>query len=387
MQHENRCFAEIDLDVIDNNLKQLKKYNKKIMAIVKADAYGHGYQHICKSLENVGLDFFGVSNINEAIELRTVGITTPILILGYTDPKNAKLLSDYNITQAIFSKIYAKDLNTVATDNNIIINAHFKIDTGMGRIGFTATKDIYNVIEDLCEISSFSNLNIDGIFTHFAVADTNQEKDVQYTNTQHSLFDTTVKLLQQRNINFKYIHCLNSAGILQYNQWQYDMVRAGIILYGCSPSNEVTCDTKPALQLKASVSLVKNLNKGESVSYGCIFTSDKDMKVATVSAGYADGYPRALSNIGIVSVKGKSVKVIGRVCMDQLIIDVSNIDNVQQGDIVTLYGTSPADTVTEVATKSNTINYEILCRITRRVPRVYTRNGEVVAVTEYLGNI
>ena len=382
MQYEHRCFAEIDLDAIDNNLRMIKK-TSQVMSIVKADAYGHGFNKVCASLEQAGTDYFGVSNLKEAIELRLSGIKTPILILGYTDPANVILLAEHNITQTVYSAVFAKDLNEMAQKNGVIIQAHIKLDTGMGRIGFCVENNQAEVLEEISAIYRYPFLDTVGLFTHLASADSTDENAVLYTKKQFYLFENMISMLKEKNISFKYIHCLNSAGILCYNECSYNIVRAGIILYGCSPSQEISCNMTPALQLKASISLVKKLKKGMSISYGCIFTAPHDMVVATVSAGYADGYPRALSNKGITSVGGKTAPVVGRVCMDQLIIDVTGIDGVKQGDIVTLYGHSPADTVTDVAQKADTINYEILCRITRRVPRIYTRGGIESAITDY----
>ncbi|MEG2054314.1 MAG: alanine racemase, partial [Oscillospiraceae bacterium] len=344
MKFEHRCFAEVDLDILDDNLKKIKAManGAKVLAVVKADAYGHGFKEVCQSLEVAGADFFAVSNIDEAAELRAINIKIPILILGYTDPRNAEQLAQLNITQAVYSSEYATELNQNAVKANVKIDIHIKLDTGMGRIGFCVLEKDENILEQIKTACTLSNLNAKGIFTHFADADSLCEKDTDYTEMQYNAFMRTISDLAAANINFEIRHCCNSAGILLHKNWHLDMVRAGIILYGCPPSPEVETSLRPALQMKATVSLVKNIKKGQCVSYGSTFVAPCDMRLATVTAGYADGYPRNMSNCGIVAINGCAVPVVGRVCMDQFMVDVTNISNVQTGDIVTLYGDRPA---------------------------------------------
>lgn len=362
MDFLKRTWAEINIPALlhNYNLIKAKAKNQKILPVVKADAYGHGEIAVTKALMGTGADGFCVSNLSEATVLRENGIDLPILILGYTPPECVSKLVDFNITQAVFSLDYAKELSRNVTGKNV--NVHIKIDTGMGRIGF-ANKD------DIPEVYSLNGLTITGVFTHFSVADSTESDDIAYTDRQYEIFTKTVNNLKERGFDTGLVHCLNSASIINSDKYKSDACRPGIILYGLLPSKDVTLeDIKPVMTLKSVVSMVKTINKGDALSYGRTFVAEKQMNVATISAGYGDGYPRLLSNNGEVILHGKRAKILGNICMDQFIIDVTDIDNVKIGDEVILFGEEI--TADEIAKQCQTIGYEITCGITQRVPRV-----------------
>lgn len=366
MDFLRRTWAEISIPALlhNYNLIKIKMGSCKILPVVKANAYGHNEIAVAKALMNAGADGFCVSNLLEATILRENGIDLPILILGYTPPECAQELADYNITQAVFSLEYAKELSRYINNKNI--NIHIKIDTGMGRIGFNAKNDI---LDDLAEVYTLKGLSVTGVFTHFSSADGNSKDDIDYTDKQYKLFAKTVKQLKEQGFNTGIVHCLNSAAIINAERYESDACRPGIILYGLNPSNSVALEgIKPVMTLKSVISMVKTINKGDALSYGRTFVAEKQMKVATVSAGYADGYPRLLSCKGEVILHGKRAKILGNICMDQFIIDVSDIENVKCGDEVILFGEEI--TANEIANKCQTIGYEITCGLTSRVPRV-----------------
>lgn len=385
---QKRIWAEISLDSIEKNYNLIKnKLDKtKICCIVKADAYGHGVEAVAKFYEHLGVNNFAVSNIEEALELRNYVIKSEILILGYTDPKCAKLLSEHDITQTVFSLEQAQQLSSKALESGVKINSHLKIDTGMGRIGFRMVNTSQTqCLDDACKVLSLEGLDVKGIYTHLSVAD---EGDVQreYTINQLNNFNFSIDYLEDKGFKFETKHCLNSAGVCDYSNYKMDMVRAGIVLYGIDPSSKIKnkFNLQPALTLKAVVSQIKDIDKGDSINYGRTFIADKRMTVATIPIGYADGYLRSSSNGAKILVKGKLVPILGRICMDQLVIDVTGIEDLRPGDEVTIFGNSPANTVEELARINNTIPYEIICAIGRRVPRVYTYRGNIVFIQDYL---
>ena len=387
MEFEKRCWAQIDLDNIEHNLRVVKEHapSSLIMAAVKADAYGHGDVVIASVLEKAGADKFAVSGFAEAMSLRRAGVTKPVLVLGYTETIRAAMLSINGITQSVYSAEYAKEISQAAVKAGVVISAHIKVDTGMSRLGFSAKDNLQKAVQEIVDVTKLEGLNLEGIFTHFSVSDSAEKADVAYTKNQYKLFNETIELLRQKGVSFEIAHCCNSAAIFAYPEMQMDLVRPGVALYGCNPSSDVKCaELKTALQIKAIISLVKEIKKGDDVSYGRKFRASEDMMVATLSVGYADGYQRALSDKGIVEINGKPAKVLGMVCMDQMIVDVTGISDVKQGDVATVFGGDIADSIDKVAEKCGTINYEILCDIGRRVPRVYTRGGEQIKVTDYL---
>lgn len=386
-----RTWAQINLDALDNNIEQIKNVmmpGTKLCAVVKADCYGHGYTYTTQQMQESGADWFAVSNLAEALQLRKAGISRPILILGYTPPDKARELVYNDISQAVFSLQYANALSDNASLCGVRVNAHIKIDTGMSRIGFLYhdSVDDYPVIDEIEKVCLLPGINPEGIFTHFSSADCADGE--LFTRLQYDLFLSACDRLASRGIYFELRHCSNSAGILSYREMNFDMVRAGIILYGLypSPSVERTAKLLPVMELKTVVSMLKNVPAETPVSYGRTFTSKHEMTVATVPIGYADGYPRRLSNKMSMLVNGMRAPVIGNVCMDQTMLDVTGIDNVFEGRQITVFGRDGGSyiSVDELAEKAGLINYEVLCSLSRRVPRVYIKNGEIFETTDYM---
>ncbi len=387
MDFERHCWAEIDLDALQSNFNFVKQKvnNIPIMAVVKANGYGHDAVTVSKLFDEAGAAWFGVSCLQEALELRRAGINKNILILGYTMPEYAHILAENNLVQTVNCLQYAEMLNNICAKKNIEITVHIKVDTGMGRLGFLVCDDIKSATKEILHVCNMKHLNAEGLFTHFASADSLEENDLDYTKNQYKLLCKTQDMLAAGGKAFSYIHCSNSAGIISSQQYHCDIVRAGIILYGESPSQELKQNLKNAVQLKAVVSQVKHIKIGDYLSYGRTFCAKSNMKVATVCAGYADGYPRLMSGRGIVSVNGNKAKVLGRVCMDQLMVDVTDIDDVNIGDTAVLFGDGIADDATRIADVCGTINYEILTSIGHRVPKVYVKNGKEIQIINYLG--
>lgn len=351
------------------------------MSIVKADAYGHGSEFISRHIDKIGDSIFGVSNLDEAIKLRESGINGEILILGYTPIDQIDYINKYKIIQTVYNLDYANQLNDVAKQKNIFINCHIKIDTGMSRIGFLYS-DYEKQLENIHIVYCMSNLNIQGIFTHLSSSDILDPISIAHTNSQIRNFDSLIKLLRSKNIDLGLTHCQNSMGIINFRHLKYDIVRPGIILYGlnqCYESN-TDLDLKPLMTFKSVISMIKYVKKGSHLSYGS-FVADKDMNVATISAGYADGYPRSLSNKGYVFINNKYTKVLGSVCMDQFIIDISDIDNINIGDEVILFGgDNQYSNIDYIASNYNLFSYELLCNINKRVDKVYIEDNKIKAI-------
>jgi alanine racemase len=370
MDNTARTWAEIDLTAIKHNLASIKKLigpDTTLMAVVKANAYGHGMVEVVRTALAAGAGFFGVASLEEAMELRRSGINAPILVLGYIPIQYAPIVIENNISATVFDLETAQAYSRASGRSKAKV--HIKLDTGMGRIGFIPEEQS---VRDIKTISRLPGIEIEGIYTHFAAAD---QKDKSYTNRQLNLFRQITGELEAAGIRPRFRHAANSAAIMDMSETRFDMVRSGIITYGLYPSNEVqrnNLDLIPAMRLKSRVTMVKTLKKGEAVSYGCTFVSPADMKVATVAAGYADGYTRSLSNRAWATLKGHRVPLIGTVCMDQCMFDVSEIPQVKTGDEIILFG-RPEDgiTVDDLAGIAKTINYEMVCLITPRVPRVY----------------
>ena len=378
MEFLHRTWAEIDLDALVHNFDIIKKEAEgaKVMAVVKADAYGHSVRIVAPILEQHGADFFAVSNIEEAITLRGCGITRPILILGYTPVSMAAQLYLNDIAQCVYSPEYAAALSERACADGVKIKVHIKLDTGMSRLGFDCRDEKLSGIEDAIAAAKLKGFIFEGIFTHFAVSDRTETSEDGFTDKQYSRFCNAVKQFEAVGLTPKYRHCCNSAAFCLDKDKHFDMCRPGIILYGLTPSSDLKLkeDFIPVMTVKSVVSMVKTIGKGDTVSYGKTFTAEKQMKIATVTAGYADGYPRLLSNKGYVLINGKRANIIGRVCMDQMSVDVTDIDEVKQGDEVILFGkTLPVE---ELADMCGTINYEIICGISPRVPRITVAKGK-----------
>lgn len=371
-----RAWAEISINQLRNNVKIIKSLNSintEIMAVVKADAYGHGDEHICKCLyEECGIKYFAVSNLDEAIAVRNFCSDAEILILGYTPPEYAHEISQYNIIQGVISTEYACKL---AKNTLNPIRCHIKIDTGMGRIGLKHDTP-EKCADEIKNMLKIDKLSIEGIYTHFSVADSDLPDNIAYTDKQEKFICDTYDILVNNGIKLPHIHFMNSAATCYRNNPKSTLSRAGIILYGLHPdiSLDIPEGLEPVMSVKAVISHVKTVNKGDCVSYGRTFIADHEMKIATVTVGYADGYSRLLSSKGEILVHGKRCKIVGRVCMDQLMIDVSNI-KAESGDIVTLIGKDENDCITadELANLYGTIGYEVVCGISKRVPRIYVK--------------
>ena len=388
-----RTWAEINLDNIKHNYNLIRKKaspKAKICCVIKADGYGHGAVQLAKLYEELGADWFAVSNIEEALELRQNKISLPILILGYTPAECAVLLAQNNIAQACYSLEYAKGLSDCAKRNNVTVNIHLKLDTGMSRIGlmcqsFQRDCKSIDTAEKICRLS---NLHPQGVFTHFAVSD-EADDGRNFTMQQFNCFMHTIEQLEKRGIRFEIRHCANSGAIIDYPETHLDMVRAGIILYGLSPSCKLKgkLELIPAIELKSVVSLVKEIEEGSTVSYGRTYIAPKRLKAITVPVGYADGYIRAIGKEGYVTVHGKKAKILGRICMDQLIADAAEIDNVKMNDEVLLFGNGKnghIPTADDIAKWTDTINYEVVCLVSKRVARVYLQNGKEVGTVDHL---
>ena len=374
-------WAEIDLDILANNMRNIKKLagDKEVMADVKADAYGHGALDVAPCLLENGASKLAVAMLTEAIELRNNNITAPIMILGYTPIYLGEELIKYNIEQTIYDLNYAKELSNLAIKLNKKAKIHIALDTGMGRIGFLPTDESFNAI---CEICNLPGLDVIGIFTHFSSSD---EKNKEYTQYQFNQIYNFIERLEVNEINIPLKHASNSAAIIDLPNTYLDAVRAGIILYGYYPSDEVKKDNlsiKPALTLKAKIAHVKELDSGMYISYNRTFKTSRKSKIATIPIGYADGYIRTLKHEAKVIVNGQLAPIVGNICMDQFMIDVTDIDNVKSGDEVILLGESNevkfnAD---DLAKCMNSINYEVLCLLKNRVPRAYIKNGKIIHV-------
>jgi alanine racemase len=378
-----RVAANINLDAICNNILNTRKIvdgNTRIMAVIKADGYGHGAVPIAKALNEINaVDAYGIAIIEEGIELREAGIEKPILILGYTPKEQYKQLIQYDITQAIFQSKAAEDLSNEAVKQNKIAKIHIKIDTGMSRIGFS---DTFESVEEIKKIASLEGIYIEGIFTHFACAD---EDDKTSSYKQLERYLSFVHSLEQEGISIPIKHISNSAGILDIPEAKLDMVRSGISTYGLYPSDCVHKEKLPlypAMELKTHVSYIKEVEAGVGVSYGSTYVTNKRTSIATIPVGYGDGFPRNLSSKGRVLIHGKSAPIIGRVCMDQFMVDISEIDNVNQGDIVTLVGKDGKESISfeEIAILADSFHYELICNVGKRIPRIYYQNGKIVDV-------
>ncbi|MCX4315827.1 MAG: alanine racemase [Lachnospiraceae bacterium] len=384
MKSYSRIQAEINLDAICSNIEEIKRIVRPetaVMAVIKADGYGHGAIPIAYAVqEKVG--GFGVAAIQEALNLRKAGIKKLVLVLGYTPPEYYKELVAADISQTVFRYEMAKRLSEEAGRQGKKARIHMKVDTGMGRIGFAVCPQS---IEEISRIAALPAVEIEGIFTHFAGAD---EADKSSARKQLERFEWFCDSLAAEGIDIPMRHAANSAAIIDLPQANYDMVRAGIAIYGMYPSEEVNkraLALRPALSLRSHVVYVKELEAGQGISYGSTYITTRRTLVATVPVGYADGYPRSLSSKGYVLIQGKRAPVIGRICMDQMMVDVTEIPETKIGDSVTLVGTDGAAciTVEEAAALAGTFNYEFVCNLSKRVPRIYYQKGRVIGSMDY----
>lgn len=375
-------WVEIDLDAIAHNIEEIKKLIKnkrKIMGVVKADAYGHGAVEVAKTLLMHGVEYLAVAMVDEALVLRKAGVDCPILVLGYTPEQQVNKLIKWDITQTIYSENMVDFIHKVAVLQNKIVKVHIKVDTGMGRIGFKSKDEILKILR---KIGNLPKLEVQGIFTHFATAD---EEDKSFAQNQLKTFRDICNFLEKENIHIPIKHIANSAAIIDMEDTYFNMVRPGIILYGLYPSEEVfkeKISLKPSMTFKTKIVHIKKIDKDTSIGYGRKYIAPEERRIATLPVGYADGYSRMLSGKAEVLAQGKKVPVVGNICMDQCMIDITNHPKVQMGDEVTLFGQGM--TVEEVAQKLGTINYEVLCMVNKRVPRVYIKNKEIMKISNTL---
>ncbi|NLK27918.1 MAG: alanine racemase [Clostridiales bacterium] len=372
-----RVQANVNLNIIRYNIKEVRKKLKKdtkLMLIIKADAYGHGAVPIAKAISKDQIaDAYGVAIIEEAIELRKAGITLPILVLGFTAREQYPLVVANDVTQTVFQYEMAEELSKEAIRQGKQVKIHIKVDTGMSRIGFFDSDSSIEVIKRIAELK---NLEIEGLYSHFAQAD---EVNRTSTETQLKRFLDFNEALERAGIHIPVKHISNSAGILEYPEAELDMVRCGIATYGIYPSDMVNKEQirlLPAMELKTHVIFVKELDAGVGVSYGATYVTNRKSKIATIPVGYADGYSRNLSNCGKVIIHGKFAPIIGRVCMDQFMVDVTEVEDVKQGDIVTLMGKDHDAIITaeELSEWSHSFPYELICTVGKRIPRIYFDN-------------
>ena len=382
---QKRAWAEVDLDAAEYNFKVVRSHlnpKTKLCCVVKANGYGHGAVFLSKLFEALGADYLAVSNIEEAIQIRKAKVCLPILILGYSDPNCAELLARYSITQSVFSYEYGKKLSMYAQKSGVNVKTHIKIDSGMGRIGFRCNEDDLNKAIIVCKMPG---LCIEGVFTHFASADEG-DGGTEYTVKQYNAFIESISYLEENNLSFQIRHCSNSAGIFDYPNMQLDMVRAGIVLYGLQPSTLLrnSCHLRQLMSVKTVIDQVKIIHSGDCLSYGRDFEAKSDIRVATIPIGYADGLWRSNNTKMMVGFEGKWAPILGRICMDQCMIDISRIPEAVENSVITVYGTKGYNTIDNIAKINSTINYEIVCAIAARVPRVYLKEGKIVGVSDAL---
>ncbi len=381
-----RAWAEIHLDRLKHNYeicKSLLSNKTELMAVVKANAYGHGDSVIAPYLQGLGVKYFAVSNLIEAVHIREAGVNSQILILGYVSPEYSQKLIDYDIIQTVTDYNHAEELSA-SIANSKKLRVHIKLDTGMGRIGLKF-KTAMEYVEEIKRITKLENLEVEGIFSHPSVADSDNQADIEYTRMQEKLILEIIDGLINQGISIKHIHYLNSACATYYPDNQSTLARFGIMLYGLHPNHALALPKPllPVMELKTVVSHIKTISKGDYVSYGRTYVAERDVKVASLTIGYADGYSRLLSSKGEVLINGKKAKLIGRVCMDQVMIDITDID-ARIGDTATLFGYDGDECITadDVADIYGTIGYEVICGISKRVPRVIYDGNKQIDILE-----
>ena len=385
---KHKIWAEIDTDALVHNYEVLTEHIRKntpdctVMCIVKADCYGHGAEICVPRLVEAGARDFGVSCLEEAIEIRKYARDASILILGYTPSENVSLLIRYGVTQTVYSYEYAKSLADALArakadgevDEDAVLRCHVKIDTGMNRIGFCASES--ECIDEIKRAAELRGLSMVGAFTHFACAEETEGETKDMSVRQAESFFSVINALKNDSVSFETVHLCNSAASVRYPEYNFDMVRAGIMLYGHSPFETGRYDIglKPVMRFVTAITHIHTLKAGETVSYGARFTAARDMTLATVAAGYADGFLRVLGEGGMY-VHGKYAKIVGRVCMDQCMLDITDIDGVRVGDEAEIFD-ADGKNITALAKAANTISYELLCSVSKRVNRIEVRNAK-----------
>ena len=391
MKTLKRTWAEISLDNLEHNYRALRARTPqgcKFLGVIKADAYGHGAVPVSGTLSELGCEYLAVSNLEEAVQLRRGGIRTPILILGYTPPEYADTMVFMDLTQEIHSLDYARALEERLRGTNYILNVHLKLDTGMGRIGFLAYGE-HSELPQLAAFSQLTHLRVEGAFTHFSAADSRREDDERYTELQYTRFTSALAALDSYGIRPTLRHCANSAVTILHPEFSLDMVRGGIALYGCAP--DVDCegllDLRPVMTLRTTIAQIRDVAAGTPISYGRTFTAPRDLRMAVLPIGYADGLSRGLSGKVSFRLRGQDVPVIGRICMDMCMVDITNVPDAKVGDELTLFGYDEDGArvpVERLAEASGTISYEILCTLSKRIARLYYSGGRQSEILQYI---
>lgn len=390
MELLRRTWAEINLDHLEYNYRQLRSHvggDCNYLGVVKADAYGHGAVQISHTLEELGADYLAVSNLEEAIQLRRAEIKLPVLLLGYTPSRYARELVEMGIRQEIHSVEYARNLNEQLRGTDLVLPVHFKIDTGMSRLGIPA-QNTEKALEQLLTISKLRHLQPEGVFTHFPVADSLDPADQAYTRDQFAQFRQIWQGLEDAGVKGLLRHCSNSGATIQYPEYALDMVRPGIATYGLSPEPALAqrLPLKPLMTLRTTISQVRYFETGTYISYGRTYQTPAPSRVAVLPIGYADGLPRRLSNRVSFLLHGVQVPVVGRICMDMCMVDISQVEgNIQPGDEVVVFGPVPgANSCDALAAQLDTISYELACDINKRMTRIYMKQGKQTGILQYI---
>ena len=391
MKTLKRTWAEVSLDNLEHNYRAIKNHipeGCRFLGVMKADAYGHGAVPLSHALCELGAEYLAVSNLEEAIQLRRGGVRAPMLILGYTPASFADTMVFMDITQEVHSLEYAKELDTALAGTNYILNVHLKLDTGMTRIGFFAY-DHERTLPELLEVCGLPHLHVEGVFTHFCVADSKAPEDEAFTRTQYARFTAMLDALAAHGIRPELRHCASSGATILYPELALDMVRPGIATYGHAPSEDAEgiLDLRPLMTVRTTVAQLREIPAGTSISYGRTYTAERDMRVAVLPIGYADGLLRGLSGKVSFRIRGKMARSVGRICMDMCMVDVSEIPGIRVGDEAALFGYDTDGTLLpceRIAQQAGTISYEILCGISKRIPRIYRQDGREQEILQYI---
>lgn len=391
MKTLRRTWANISLDNLEKNYRALRAHvpsGTRFLGVMKADAYGHGAVPMSHALSELGAEYLAVSNLEEAVQIRRAEVRTPILILGYTPPEYADNMVFMDITQEVHSLEYARALDEALSGSNYILNVHLKLDTGMTRIGFFAY-DHDETLEELVEVSRLRHIHIEGIFMHFSVADSKAPEDAEYTKLQYQRFRSMLCTLEGSGVKPEIRHCCNSGAAILYPEYAMDMIRPGIATYGLAPSADAAgiLDLCPVMTVQTSIAQIRTVPAGTDISYGRTYTTPCEKRVAVLPMGYADGLSRALSGRAGFRICGREAPILGRICMDMCMVDVSEIPEVCVGDTATLFGCDengtqiPCETLSELM---GTIPYELLCAINKRIPRIYLEGGRPSEILQYI---
>ena len=391
MKTLKRTWAEVSLDNLEHNYRAIKNHipeGCRFLGVMKADAYGHGAVPLSHALCELGAEYLAVSTLEEAIQLRRGGVRAPMLILGYTPASFADTMVFMDITQEVHSLEYAKELDTALAGTNYILNVHLKLDTGMTRIGFFAY-DHERTLPELLEVCGLPHLHVEGVFTHFCVADSKAPEDEAFTRTQYARFTAMLDALAAHGIRPELRHCASSGATILYPELALDMVRPGIATYGHAPSEDAEgiLDLRPLMTVRTTVAQLREIPAGTSISYGRTYTAERDMRVAVLPIGYADGLLRGLSGKVSFRIRGKMARSVGRICMDMCMVDVSEIPGIRVGDEAALFGYDTDGTLLpceRIAQQAGTISYEILCGISKRIPRIYMQDGREQEILQYI---